>query len=210
MKFLFDLLPVILFFIVFKVAGTRAEDAASLASSLLGAEISPAQAPILLATVMAIIATFLQVGWLLLRRRKVDLMLWFSLAIIVVFGGATLLFHDGTFIKLKPTVLYWLFASILLGGKLLFHRNLIKAMMGKQLVVPDPVWDKLNLGWAGFFLVMGIVNLYFAFVGFSNDPQVINDTWVNFKLFGAFGLMLLFVIVQGLWLHKYIDQKEGS
>ena len=204
MKFLFDLLPVILFFIVFKVAGTRAEDAAALASSLLGAEISPAQAPILLATVMAIIATFLQVGWLVVRRRKVDVMLWVSLAIIVVFGGATLLLHDDTFIKWKPTVLYWLFASVLLGGKLVFNRNLIKVMMGKQLVVPDSVWDKLNLSWAGFFVIMGIVNLYFAFGGFSND------TWVNFKLFGAFGLMLLFVIVQGLWLHKYIDQKEGS
>ena len=204
MKFLFDLLPVILFFIVFKVAGNQADSAASLATSLLGSEIASTQAPILLATVMAIVATFLQVGWLLVRRRKVDVMLWISLAIIVVFGGATLLLHDGTFIKWKPTALYWLFASILLGGKLLFGRNLLKAVMGKQLVVPEPIWDKLNLTWAGFFAIMGMVNLYFAFGGFSDE------TWVNFKLFGAFGLMLLFVIVQGLWLHKYIEQKEES
>ena len=204
MKFLFDLLPVILFFIVFKVAGNQADSAASLATSLLGSEIASTQAPILLATVMAIVATFLQVGWLLVRRRKVDVMLWISLAIIVVFGGATLLLHDGTFIKWKPTALYWLFASILLGGKLLFGRNLLKAVMGKQLVVPEPIWDKLNLTWAGFFAIMGMVNLYFAFGGFSDE------TWVNFKLFGAFGLMLLFVILQGLWLHKYIEQKEES
>ena len=203
MKFLFDLLPVILFFIVFKVAGNRADSAAALATSLLGSEIASTQAPILLATVMAIVATFLQVGWLLARRRKVDVMLWISLAIIVVFGGATLLLHDDTFIKWKPTVLYWLFASILLGGKLLFRRNLLKAVMGKQLVVPEPIWDKLNLTWAGFFAIMGMVNLYFAF-SFSTE------TWVNFKLFGAFGLMLLFVILQGLWLHKYIEQKEES
>lgn len=203
MKFLFDLLPVILFFIVFKVAGNRADSAASLASSLLGSEIASTQAPILLATVMAIVVTFLQVGWLLVRRRKVDVMLWISLAIIVVFGGATLLLHDDTFIKWKPTVLYWLFASILLGGKLIFRRNLLKAVMGKQLVVPEPIWDKLNLTWAGFFAMMGMVNLYFAF-SFSTE------TWVNFKLFGAFGLMLLFVILQGLWLHKYIEQKEES
>ena len=203
MKFLFDLLPVVLFFVAFKVAGGHADGAASIATSLLGSEITPAQAPILLATAVAIVATFLQVAWLLLRGKKVDTMLWISLAIIVVFGGATLLLHDETFIKWKPTVLYWLFAAILLGGKLLFHRNLIKAMMEKQLVVPEPVWDKLNLSWMAFFSVMGLVNLYFAFT-FSTE------IWVNFKLFGAFGLMILFVIVQGLWLHKYIEQKEES
>jgi len=203
MKFLFDLLPVVLFFVAFKVAGGHADGAASIATSLLGSEITPAQAPILLATAVAIVATFLQVAWLLLRGKKVDTMLWISLAIIVVFGGATLLLHDETFIKWKPTVLYWLFAAILLGGKLLFHRNLIKAMMEQQLVVPEPVWDKLNLSWIAFFSVMGLVNLYFAFT-FSTE------TWVNFKLFGAFGLMILFVIVQGLWLHKYIEQKEES
>jgi len=76
-------------------------------------------------------------------------------------------------------------------------------MMEKQLVVPEPVWDKLNLSWMAFFSVMGLVNLYFAFT-FSTE------IWVNFKLFGAFGLMILFVIVQGLWLHKYIEQKEES
>jgi intracellular septation protein len=201
MKFLFDLLPVILFFVAFKVAGSNTDSAASVVTSLLGAQIAPAQAPILLATAVAIVATFLQVAWLLLRGKKVDTMLWISLAIIVVFGGATLLLHDETFIKWKPTVLYWLFAAILLGGKLMFRRNLIKAMMEKQLVVPEPIWDKLNLSWIAFFSVMGLVNLYFAFT-FSTE------TWVNFKLFGAFGLMLLFVIVQGVWLHKYVEQKE--
>jgi intracellular septation protein len=201
MKFLFDLLPVILFFVAFKVAGNNTDGAASVVTSLLGADIAPAQAPILLATAVAIVATFLQVAWLLVRGKKVDTMLWISLAIIVVFGGATLLLHDETFIKWKPTVLYWLFAAILLGGKLMFRRNLIKAMMEKQLVVPEPVWDKLNVSWIAFFSVMGLVNLYFAFT-FSTE------TWVNFKLFGAFGLMLLFVIVQGVWLHKYVEQKE--
>ena len=179
MKFLFDLLPVLVFFVAFKVWG------------------------IYVATAVAIGASFLQIGWLLARRRKVEPVMWVSLAIIVVFGGATLLLHDETFIKWKPTVLYWLFAAILLGGKLMFHRNLIKAMMEKQLVVPESVWDKLNVSWMAFFTVMGFVNLYFAFT-FSTE------TWVNFKLFGAFGLMLLFVIVQGLWLHKYVEQKEES
>lgn len=203
MKFLFDLLPVILFFVAFKVAGSNTDGAASVVTSLLGAEITPAQAPILLATAVAIVATFLQVAWLLLRGKKVDTMLWISLAIIVVFGGATLLLHDKRFIQWKPTVLYWLFASILLGSKLLFRRNLIRAMMEKQITAPEPVWDKLNLSWIAFFIVMGVVNLYFVY-NFSEE------TWVNFKLFGAFGLMLLFVIVQGLWLHKYVEQKEES
>src|SRR6266481_5633913 len=130
MKFLFDLFPVALFFVAFKLFD------------------------IYTATAVAIGATLLQIGWLKWKRQKVDMMLWISLAIIVVFGGATLLLHDETFIKWKPTVLYWLFATILLVGKVLFRRNLIRVMMEKQIAAPEPIWDKLNLSWIGFFTTM--------------------------------------------------------
>jgi intracellular septation protein len=177
MKFLFDLFPVILFFIAFKVSG------------------------IYVATGVAIAATFAQIGWLLARGRKVDTMLWVSLAIIVVFGGATLWLQDETFIKWKPTVLYWLFGAVMAGSSLIFRRNLIRKLMEEQVSLPDRVWGLLNASWIGFFALMGAANLIVAF----NFPT---DTWVNFQLFGGMGLMLAFVVAQSLLLAKYIEEKK--
>ena len=177
MKFLFDLFPVILFFVAFKFFG-----------------IYPA-------TAVAIGATFVQIGWVWYRHRKIDNMLWVSFGVIVVFGGATLLLHDETFIKWKPTVLYWLFGVVLLTAEIGFRKNLIKAMMEKQMALPDAVWRKLLMSWAGFFTVMGALNLYVAF-------NYSTDAWVNFKLFGGMGLMLVFVVLQALMLAKYVDSKD--
>jgi len=177
MKFLFDLFPVILFFVAFKVAG------------------------IYVATAVAIAATFLQVGWLALRGRKVDPMLWASLAIIVVFGGATLLLQNETFIKWKPTVLYWLFGAVLLGGALA-GRNFIRLLLKEQIQLPDVAWNRLNWSWIAFFVLMGAANLYVAF-SFSTD------VWVNFKLFGSMGLMLAFVLAQGVLLAKYVEEPKA-
>jgi len=176
MKFLFDLFPVILFFVAFKLAD------------------------VYVATGVAIGATMLQVAWLKLRGKRVEPMLWASLAIIVVFGGATLLLQDETFIKWKPTVLYWLFGAVLAASALLFRRNLIRAMLSEQVQLPDAVWSRLNLAWAGFFAFMGAANLYVAY-NFSTDH------WVNFKLFGGMGLMLLFVVAQSFYLAKYVTEK---
>lgn len=126
-------------------------------------------------------------------------MLWVSLGIIVVFGGATLFFHNPTFIKWKPTALYWLFGGVLAGSALLFGRNLIRRMLEAQIQLPDPVWARLNLAWAAFFFVMGGINLYVAY-SFSEEA------WVNFKLFGGMGLMLAFVLAQGFFLSKYLEE----
>jgi intracellular septation protein len=175
MKFLFDLFPVILFFVVFKVGGIFA------------------------ATATAIAATLLQIAWVAYRHRRVDPMLWVSLVVVGVFGGATLILHNETFIKWKPTVLYWVFGVALVGAQLGWGKNLIKAMMGKQLVLPDPVWNKLGFAWGVFFLVLGVLNLVIAF----NYPT---DTWVNFKLFGGTGCMLVFIVAQSLWLARYMKQ----
>ncbi len=200
MKFLFDLLPVILFFAAYKVAGANLESSHQLAAQWLGDSVALSQAPILIATAVTILATFLQIGLVWLRHRRVDKMLWVSLAIIVVFGGATLLFHNPTFIKWKPTALYWLFAGVLLGAAMLFRRNLIRAMLEAQIRLPDPVWERLNLAWATFFALMGVLNLYVAYT-FSEE------TWVNFKLFGGTGLMLAFVLAQGLYLSRHLEEE---
>lgn len=177
MKFLFDLFPIILFFVAFKLYG------------------------IYTATAAAIAATFAQIGWVWLRRRKVDTMLWVSLGVIVVFGGATLLLHDETFIKWKPTVLYWLLASTLLVSRAVLKKNLIRAMLQQQVSLPDQVWARLNVSWTGFFAFLGAANLYVAY-NFSTE------NWVNFKLFGTMGLMLVFVVLQGFMLAKYVEDKE--
>jgi intracellular septation protein len=202
MKFLFDLFPVILFFSVFKWGENHTATAQSVVEQYLsafvsGGVITDAQAPILLATAVAILATVGQIGYLLVRGKKVDGMLWVSLAIIVFFGGATIYFHNETFIKWKPTVLYWCFGAVLLASQFLFRKNLIRTMMEKQLTLPDQIWQRLGLVWASFFALMGLLNLYVAF----NFPTT---TWVNFKLFGGMGLMFVFVVGQSVFLSKYM------
>jgi intracellular septation protein len=176
MKFLFDLFPVILFFVAFKLWG------------------------IYTATAVAIAATLVQVAWSAFRHRKVDTMLWVSLGVIVVFGGATLMLHNEKFIQWKPTALYWLFAVGLLMARYAFQKNLIEKMMGKQLKLPPPVWDKLNVAWALFFVALGVANLYVV----ANFTE---SQWVNFKLFGTTGAMIVFILMQSVWLAKYLKEE---
>jgi intracellular septation protein len=204
MKLLFDLFPVILFFVAFKVAGIYPDASLALAQTWLGplmfdGTVPAGQGPILLATAVAIVASLLQVGSLLARRKTVDPMLWISVAVIIVFGGATIWLHDETFIKWKPSILYWLFASLLLGGRLLFQRNLLRSVLGKQLTVPEPVWERLLWMWIAFFVTIGGVNLIVAF----NVPT---ETWVNFKLFGLMGITFAFTLGIGLWLARYMKE----
>jgi len=179
MKLLFDLFPVILFFVAFKTQG------------------------IYVATSVAIGATVLQIAWVKFKHGKVDTMLWVSFAIIGVFGGATLLLHDESFIKWKPTVLYWMFSVILLVSNVVFKKNLMRSMLHEKIALPLHVWHRLNLSWSLFFAVLGFINLYVAF-------NYSTDSWVNFKLFGFTGLMLIFILAQGAWLSKYVDEKKES
>jgi intracellular septation protein len=203
MKLLFDFLPIVLFFAVFKAAEGQPDTAARLATDwfgfmVSGGVVSPKEGPILLATVVVVVATLAQVVFLKLRGRKVDTMLWVSLALVTVFGGATIWFHNETFIKWKPTILYWLMGLSFLLAPLFGGRNLLRTLLGEQIHLPDPVWQRLNLAWIVFFAVMGVLNLWVAF----NFPT---DTWVNFKLFGALGLTLLFTLGQGLYMSRYIE-----
>lgn len=181
MKFLFDLFPVILFFVAFKFFG------------------------IFTATAVAIVATLVQIIYVKLRHGKVEKMLLASGVIITLFGGATLLFKDPTFIQWKPTILYWLFAASLLVAQFLFNKNPMRAMMEKQISLPNNVWAKVNIAWSALFVALGFLNLYVAF----NYSQ---DTWVDFKLFGITGIMLVFIIGQTLLLSKYLvnDDKDAQ
>ena len=180
MKLLLDFFPIALFFLAFKFWG------------------------IYVATGVAIAATIAQIGWLRYSTGKVEPMQWLSLAIIVLFGGATILAHDDTFIKWKPTVLYWLMGGTLAAGLLFFRKNFLKSLMGSQLQLPDAAWRAMSWSWSGFFAFMGLLNLWVAFHYDTN-------TWVNFKLFGGLGLMALFIVGQALFLGRHVkDTKEAG
>lgn len=179
-KFLFDLFPLILFFAAFKLYD------------------------IYVATAVAIVAAVGQFVWLKVMSRAIEATHWINLSVIVLFGGATLFFQNDAFIKWKPTVLYWVFAAILVGGKLFFGRNLMQKLMGSQLQLPESAWNRLNLSWAGFFAMSGALNLYVAFSGHFNEAQ-----WVNFKVFGLMALLLVFIVAQSLWLSRYMKEDDN-
>jgi intracellular septation protein len=207
MKLLFDLFPVILFFVAFKLAGSFPTQSLAIAGATLGSlvdgNITADQAPILLATAVAITATIVQVGWLVARGRKVEPMLWISLVVIVLFGGATIWFNNEMFIKWKPSILYWLFGFALLAGRLIWNRNFVKTLLGAQITAPDPVWDRLLVAWIVFFVAMGVVNLAVAYT-------VPTDTWVNFKLFGLMGLTLAFTLGIGIYLSRHMKEAPDA
>ncbi|CAM3664140.1 septation protein A [Polynucleobacter antarcticus] len=179
MKFLFDLFPIILFFVAFKYAD------------------------IYTATIVAMVATIGQILWVYYRHRKIDAMQWVSLVMILVFGSLTIFLHDKTFIQLKPTALYWLFAAALFISAQFFNKNWIQVLMGKQITLKEPrsqsIWHQVNMAWSVFFLLMGALNLYIAF-------EFSEETWVNFKLFGSTGLLIFFVILQGVWLSRHMEE----
>lgn len=207
MKLLLDFLPIVLFFLTFNAAEKRADEAARLASDWFGFMVSggvvgPKEAPVLLATVVVIVATICQVLYLKARRQKVDTMLWVSLGLVTVLGGATIWFHSETFIKWKPTVLYWVMSAAFLLTPLLAGKNLLRVLLGEQVELPEFAWKRLNWAWVLFFAFMGVLNLWVAF-------RFDTSTWVNFKLFGGMGLMFLFMLAQGFYLTRHL-KPEGE
>lgn len=175
MKFLADFFPVLLFFLAYKFYD------------------------IYVATAVAIVASFVQVGYHWFKHRRVENMHLVTLAIMVVFGGATLLLQDEMFIKWKPTVINWIFGAVFLGSHFIGQKTIIERMMGQAITLPSQVWVKLNISWIAFFIATGLINLY---VVYNFDT----DTWVNFKLFGLMGLTVAFVFLQIPFLTKYIKE----
>ncbi len=174
MKLLFDFLPGVLFIIAL-----YAYD-------------------IYVATAVVMVAMALQVGLMLVMRKAVSGVQWFTLGVILVFGTATLVLHDPLFVKWKPTVINWMFAALLLAGPVLFKKNFIRALMGEHITAPDKVWSQLNLAWALFLTVLGGLNLVVAF-------NTSDKTWGLFKVFGLTGLLVAFSLAQVLVLGKYVN-----
>lgn len=187
MKFFYDLLPLLLFFTAFKLYG-----------------IYPA-------TAVAIAASFLQVGVHYLRHRKFETMHLVTLGVITVFGGLTLLLQDDTFIKWKPTIVYWVLGGAVLASQWIGKKPFIERLLSTQLEAPRHIWLQQNLIWGLFFLALGVLNLYVAFYyGLELDTEVRQEIWVNFKVFGLTGLTLLFVVVQAFVLSRHMTTDDND
>lgn len=207
MKLLLDFLPLGLFFAAFKYGEVHREWAAMWLSvqfgfMVSGGAIGPQEAPTLLATVVVMAATLVQVLILKALRQKIDFILWVSLGLVVFLGALTLYFHSETFIKWKPTGLYWAMALVLWASQRFWGKNLLQTML-KDVELPQNIWARMNTMWMAFFAAMGMLNLAVAY-GFSSS------TWATFKVFGATGLMLLFTLAQGLYLSRHIPPNETT
>ncbi len=187
MKFLFDYFPLILFFGAFKLYD------------------------IYIATGVAMVASFTQVGVFWLKHRRFENLHLITLAAITIFGGLTLILHDDTFIMWKPTIVYWIMATLFIGSQFIGKKTLLERMLGKQIELPLHIWTRQNISWAVFFIFLGALNIYVAFYYAPDaDPQVRLATWVNFKVFGTLVLTVVFIVLQALMMGKHMKQVENK
>ena len=187
MKIFVDFFPLFLFFLAFKLGG------------------------IYVATAVAIAASLLQVVWSRYRHGRFETMYLIQFAIIAVFGGLTLVLHNDTFIRWKPTILYWTFAAVFLGSQLAGRRTASEVLLNKQVSMPPRIWRIYNFSWVLFFLLMGVLNLYFAFYyGLHESKAARLETWVNMKVWGSAVLSLVFGAGQVLFLAKHMDQPPAQ
>jgi intracellular septation protein len=173
MKFLFDFLPILLFFIAYK------------------------RYDIHVATSVLIITSLAQVSWMWFRHRRIERMPLITAILVVLFGGATLIFQDDIFVKWKPTIANWLFSLIFFATQWIGKKTLIERLLDASMSLPRVIWVRLNAAWGLFFFVLGSINLYVVY-------QFTTDTWVNFKLFGMLGLTLAFVVGQAFYIAQYL------
>lgn len=178
MKLLLDFLPIIIFFVVYKATND-----------------------IIIATAVLIPATLLQMLYTWIKTHTIEKMQLVTLVLVVLLGGATVLFEDKTFIQWKPTVVNWLFAAAFLLSQFIGQKTIVERLMGSSISLPAFAWKNLNIAWVVFFAVMGIVNLYVA-------KTFSEEIWVNFKLFGMLGMTLVFVLAQGIYLSRHIQNND--
>lgn len=156
---------------------------------------------IYVATAVVIAATIVLVGYTWFRYRKVETMQWITLALVVVMGGATLILHDEQFVKWKLSIIEWLFGLVFLGSQFVGEKPVVERMMSSSLSLPAKIWKRLNLMWASFFISVGFLNFYVMYHYNTED-------WVTFKTFGVPSLMVIFIVLQMIFLYKYLPDNE--
>lgn len=179
MKFLFDYFPIICFFIAYKLYG------------------------IFVATAVTMAASLIQVSFFWLKNRRFEKTHIITLVLVMLLGGSTLIFHKEIFIKWKPSIIYWLFSVLLVGSQFIGEKPVIQRMLGDKISVPAKIWSRLNMMWAIFFALLGVLNLYVVYHFNTNS-------WVNFKLFGTLGITLVFVVIQAIYMSRYVEEEEKS
>ena len=179
MKLLFDFLPILLFFIAFKLFD------------------------IYTATAVGMVASLLQVAIYWFMHRRFESLHVITFLLVTILGSATLFLHNATFVKWKPTAIYWAFALVFFTSRFVGKKPLLQTLMDKNLSLPKTVWQRLNLSWVIFFAIMGAVNLYVVYHYSTN-------AWVNFKLFGALGLTVLFLLAQAFYMSKYMGAQNSK
>ena len=207
MKFLLDFLPIVAFFASFKWAEGNPEPVAQwltqhLGFLVAGGVVGIKEAPVLLSTLIVVVISVLQILTMKVLRKPIDKMLWISALVVIGLGALTVYFHNENFIKWKPTVIYWVMGTGLFISDIVLKKCVLRAAMtASDIAVPDRGWQTLSWGWIGFFAVMGVLNLYVAF----NYPT---STWVDFKMWGGLGLMLVFTVIQGIYLSRHMDAAD--
>jgi len=207
MKFLFDILPLVFFFVTYKIAGRMPDQGAGFATHYLGVVVQggivgATEAPALLATVVVLVATLVQVAWMKATGRKIDLALWISLALIVVFGGLTVWFHNQMFIMWKPSIYFWGSGLVFWASQTLFHKNLFRSMLGAEMALPDTIWQRLNFSWVALCALIGLLNLVVVYF--------MRDYWVSFHTFGTTALMLAFFVGVFFYLNKHLEPEPAT
>lgn len=193
MKQLAEFLPIALFFITYQLNGSSFE--------LAGWEytfdgIYSATAVLMIATVVQVVLTYA------FTRTLEKRLLWLTLAVLV-FGGATLVFHNQMFIQWKPTIFNWVLALAFGASQFVGDKNLMERTLGSQIHVPKPVWTKLNLLWVSNFAIVGALNLVVAY-GYSEE------TWVSYKLYSAIGFTLLLTVLTALLISPHLKDQQPA
>jgi intracellular septation protein len=187
-----DFIPLLLFFIVFKLDPRTVEFAGQ--SIELGGIFS--------ATGVLIASSVVVYGTLFAVQKRLEKGQWLTLAACLLFGGMTLAFHSETFLKWKAPVVNWLFALGFAGSHWIGDKLLIQRMMGHAISLPAQIWRNLNLAWIAFFLIAGSANLFVAFT--------FQSIWVDFKVFGSLGMTLLFLVGQGIYLSRHLHDEQPA
>ncbi|MCU7799685.1 MAG: septation protein A [gamma proteobacterium symbiont of Lucinoma myriamae] len=187
LKFIYDFLPIIIFFGTYKLTDND----------------------IYAATTAAIIATLIHSAIQWFMHKKLENQHIINLVVILFFGGLTLLFQDDTFIKWKVTVINWIFGLVLLGSQFVGKKNIIQRQLGEAIQLPESIWVRLNMMWVAFFMLCGLLNLYVAFYyGAELTTEARQAIWVDFKMYGMLGLTFSFMIFQIFYLQRHILVEE--
>ncbi len=179
MKLLFEIITLVLFFAVYQIYDIKA------------------------AIAVVIVLYTLITAATLIKHRTLSKMQFISFILVVIMGGATLLFQNELFFKWKPTLVYWSFASLLIGTQVFTKKNLLQRLGNGQITLPDEIWARLSVVWIIFLSGMGALNL---FIAYNFDT----DTWVYFKIFWSLGLLFTFMMAQCICLWRYISPKTGN